>query len=140
MDHSTLWTSWVVKSTEYSVFHSGDSGYEGHFKEIQTRLGSMDLTMIKVGDYGKDLGWQDIHMIPENSIKAHMDLQGRTLLPIHWGTFVLSNHDWDEPIERTWEAAKENGVDLRTPRFGEVVEYNKSYQSVQWWRQIKSLE
>ena len=140
MDHSTLWTSWVVKSSDFSVFHSGDSGYENHFKEIQARLGSMDLTMIKVGDYGKDLGWQDIHMIPENSIKAHLDLQGRTLLPIHWGTFVLSNHDWDEPIERTWTAAKENDVDLMTPRFGEVVEFNKPYESIQWWRELQPTE
>ena len=99
MYNSTLWASWVIKGQELSIFHSGDSGYSDHFKAIGERLGPIDMTFIKIGDYGLDLGWQDIHMIPERSIDAHIDVQGQVLFPIHWGTFQLSNHDWDEPIK-----------------------------------------
>jgi L-ascorbate metabolism protein UlaG (beta-lactamase superfamily) len=49
------------------------------------------------------------------------------MLPIHWGVFELSNHDWDEPIKRTVVAAKKNNIKLVTPKLGEIVEYGKLF-------------
>ena len=69
--NDTLWTSWVVIGPVHKVFHSGDSGYAPHFKQIVEKFTTIDLSLIKVGDYGLDLGWQDVHMVPENSVKAH---------------------------------------------------------------------
>ena len=136
MSKNTLWTSWVVSGPEHKVFHSGDSGYSPHFKQIGEKFANIDLSLIKVGDYGLDLGWEDIHMVPENSVKAHLDIGAKIMLPIHWGIFKLSNHDWDEPIERAVIAAKKNNIKLVTPRLGELVEYGKLLSNQFWWREI----
>lgn len=136
MNNSTLWTSWVIKGEEHSFFHSGDSGYSSHFKEIGERLGPIDLSLIKIGDYGKDLGWQDIHMLPEDSVQAHKDIGGKIMLPIHWGTFALSNHDWDEPIKRTIQAAEQKNVRLVTPKLGEKFVLNEIFPSEYWWENL----
>ena len=138
MNNSTLWTSWVIKGKAHSVYHSGDSGYAPHFKEIGHRLGPIDLSLIKVGDYGLDLGWQDIHMEPERSIQAHIDLGAKVMLPIHWGTFTLSNHDWDEPIVRAVAAAEEAQITMVAPRLGEVVVASSPAPIERWWEALSS--
>ena len=140
MSNATLWTSWVVKGNDHTFFHSGDTGYEGHFKEIGERLGPIDISFIKIGDYGLDLGWQDIHMNPENSIKAHVDLGSAILFPIHWGTFQLSNHDWDEPINRATAAADKNNVTIVTPKLGEKVTFGEPFQNTRWWESISNAQ
>ena len=136
MSKNTLWASWVVSGPEHMVFHSGDSGYSLHFKQIGEKFSNIDLSLIKVGDYGLDLGWEDIHMVPENSVKAHLDIGAKIMLPIHWGVFKLSNHDLDEPIERTVVAAKKNNIKLVTPRLGELVKYGKLLSNQFWWREL----
>ncbi len=96
-----LWSSWSIVGPTHRIYYSGDTGYSNHFKEIGAKLGPFDLTLIKVGAYGPGQSWLDIHMEPESAMQAHLDVVGRTLLPVHWGTFNLAFHDWDEPIERT---------------------------------------
>jgi L-ascorbate metabolism protein UlaG (beta-lactamase superfamily) len=130
MNNSTLWSAWVIKSRERAVYYSGDTGYGPHFAETRKRLGEMDLAAIKVGAYGET--WLDIHMSPESAVQAQLDLGGKTLLPVHWATFNLSYHSWDEPIERTLAAAKAKGVHVTTPKIGEVIMANAAPAS-HWW-------
>ena len=132
MDNSTLWSSWVIRGSEQSAYYSGDTGYAPHFREIRKRLGDMDLTVIKVGAYGET--WLDIHMDPESAVQAHLDLGGTTLLPVHWATFNLSYHAWDEPIARTVAAAKGKGVNVVTPRIGEPFQSGQPFQNIVWYR------
>jgi len=93
----------------------------------------MDLTLMKVGADGET--WLDIHMDPESAIQAQQDLGGKVLLPVHWATFDLSYHAWDEPILRTLAAAKAKGADVITPRIGEAIDYGQPFQNVEWYRQ-----
>lgn len=102
---STLWASWSVIGPKHKFFHSGDTGFSSHFSEIGKRLGPFNLTSIKIGAY--DWTWEAIHMNPERALQAHIDLNGRKMLPVHWGTFNLAIHSWDEPILRTVHGAKE---------------------------------
>ncbi len=136
MDNSTLWTSWVIKGKTHTIFHSGDSGFADHFSEIGKRFGPIDVSYIKIGDYGKDLGWQDIHMTPDKSIQAHQDVNGNTLFPIHWGTFQLSNHDWDEPIKWATTVANKKGVTMVTPMLGQPFIYGETFKNDAWWETI----
>lgn len=136
MDNSTLWASWVIEGVEHRVFHSGDTGYGPHFKTIGERRGPIDLSLIKIGDYGNDAAWESVHMVPEDSLRAHVDLGANTLLPIHWGTFQLSYHDWDEPIRRATQAAAQNGAQMVTPRLGEVFSLGEPFESDAWWETI----
>jgi L-ascorbate metabolism protein UlaG (beta-lactamase superfamily) len=130
MDNSTLWSSWVIEGSQRSVYFSGDTGYAPHFREIRRRHGAMDLTLIKVGAYGET--WLDIHMDPESAVQAHLDLGGTTLLPIHWATFNLSYHAWDEPIVRTLSAARKRGAQVITPRIGETFTFGEPFRNVAW--------
>jgi L-ascorbate metabolism protein UlaG (beta-lactamase superfamily) len=77
-------------------------------------------------------------MTPEDSIRAHLDLGAKTLLPIHWGTFELSYHDWDEPIRRAMKAAKSHEVDMVTPMLGQTFVFGEPFQSQRWWEEIRS--
>jgi L-ascorbate metabolism protein UlaG (beta-lactamase superfamily) len=131
MNNPTLWASWTIRGSHRSVYVSGDTGYAGHFKEIRRRLGAVDLALMKVGAYGDT--WLDIHMAPEPAVQAHADLGAKTLLPIHWATFDLSYHAWDEPIVRTLAAAKAKGVHVITPRIGEVFTFGQPFRNVPWY-------
>jgi L-ascorbate metabolism protein UlaG (beta-lactamase superfamily) len=113
---STLWCSWVIKSGSHRVFFCGDSGYGEHFKRIGQEHGPFDLTLMECGQYNE--GWPFIHMNPEESVQAHIDLQGKSMLAIHWGKFKLSLHTWMEPIERARKEADRKNVNLLNPMQG----------------------
>ncbi len=131
----TLWSSWAIIGANCRVFFSGDTGYSDHFQEIGNRFGPFELTLMKVGGYGPY--WPDIHLTPEQAIDAHLDLRGQHLLPVHWCTYDLSLHDWDEPIKRTVKAARQKNVDLITPHIGEIVDTHLPFASSRWWEKIK---
>ncbi|MFG2263869.1 MBL fold metallo-hydrolase [Streptomyces sp. NPDC048720] len=132
----TLWASWSVAGEEHRVYHSGDTGYFDGFREIGAAHGPFDVTMVQLGAYSEF--WPDIHMTPEEGLRAHLDLQGGAphgvLLPIHWGTFNLAPHPWAEPGEWTKEAAEEAGQALALPRPGEPFEPAGKLPADAWWR------
>ena len=131
MDNSTLWSSWALRGPRHSFYFSGDTGYAPHFAEIRKRLGDTDLTAMKVGAYGET--WADIHMNPEPAVQAHADLGGKTMLPVHWATFNLSYHAWEEPIVRTLRAARAKNVRVITPRIGETFVFGEPFENVAWY-------
>ena len=131
----TLWSGWVIQSNAKSVYCSGDTGYADHFKAIGEAYGPFDLTIIKVGAYGKQ--WPHIHINPEEAVQAHMELKGKVLLPVHWSTFNLALHPWKDPIIRTVKAAKENNVRLTTPLIGERVDMESPIKNKDWWTHIQ---
>ena len=116
------------------MFFSGDSGYFAGFKEIGERFGPFDLTFLESGAYNEN--WLDVHMLPEQTVQAHLDLRGKVLQPIHWGKFDLALHDWAEPIERLSAAAAENGVHLTTPAIGQVYVLLDPLPKTAWWRAV----
>ncbi|HDR4724458.1 MBL fold metallo-hydrolase [Bacillus cereus group sp. Sample62] len=131
----SLWCSWLILGQETKVFFSGDSGYAPHFKEIGDKYGPFDLTLMECGQY--DARWSAIHMLPEETVQAHIDVKGELLLPIHWGAFTLSLHEWSDPIERVTKEAKRLGVNIATPQIGESITLKSTdYPSSAWWREI----
>ena len=131
MDNSTLWSSWTIRGPQHSAYYSGDTGYAPHFAAARQRLGPVDLAILKVGAYGDT--WLDIHMDPESAVQAHLDLGARTMLPVHWATFNLSYHAWEEPIVRTLRAAEGKGVEVITPKIGEVWTSGQPFTNERWW-------
>lgn len=134
--NSTLWCSWVINGPEARVFFSGDGGYGPHFKEIGDKYGPFDLTLMECGQY--DRLWAAIHMTPEQTVQAHMDLRGQVLLPIHWAAFTLALHSWTEPIQRVTRAATRQNQQVTTPRIGQPVFLgDPDYPRTAWWREYK---
>ena len=133
--NATLWCSWSILGTDERLFFSGDTGMHQGFAEIGERYGPFDLTMIECGAYNEH--WPDVHMLPEQSVSAHQSVRGRTMMPVHWGTFDLALHRWDEPAERARALAAERGIRLVQPRPGETVTPESPLQAP-WWRAFES--
>ncbi|WP_111707117.1 MBL fold metallo-hydrolase [Lutibacter citreus] len=130
--NSTLWCSWILKSENNSIFFSGDSGYGKHFKEIGKKYGPFDFSMVECGQYNEQ--WSQIHMTPEETIQASVDLQTKLMMPIHWGAFKLALHSWDDPIIRATKKATELNIKIATPKIGESIVLDKgSYPTSKWW-------
>jgi L-ascorbate metabolism protein UlaG (beta-lactamase superfamily) len=132
-NNKTLWASWIIKGKKHKVFFSGDSGYNPAFKEIGKRLGPFDLTLMECGQYNKH--WETVHMLPHQTVQAHIDVKGKVLLPIHWGAYNLSLHNWYDPVEKALEAAKKMNVVMTYPRIGETIIIGKSLPGVKWWQE-----
>ena len=131
--YRTLWCSWVIEGEQHKVFFGGDSGYFNGFQQIGAKFGPFDLTLVECGAYSPY--WPYIHMMPEQTVQAHLDLQGKVLMPIHWGKFNLSLHSWNEPAERVRAAAQAQGVNLATPLMGESFFPGQSIPQNTWWRE-----
>jgi L-ascorbate metabolism protein UlaG (beta-lactamase superfamily) len=128
----SLWCSWVIQGEHTKIFFSGDSGYDQHFKEIGDNYGPFDVTLMECGQYHEN--WSDIHMMPEETVQAHLDVLGDILIPIHWGAFTLSLHAWTDPIERAVRKSAELGVRIALPHIGESVTIGSDkLPSEHWW-------
>jgi len=133
----TLWSSWSVLGPRHRFVYTGDTGYSAHFREIGERLGPFDLAFVKIGAYGPGAAWSDIHMPPEQSVQASRELRARRMFPVHWSTFNLAFHAWDEPIRRAVAAARQSGVEIVTPRLGEWVDADAPFASTAWWEGVR---
>lgn len=131
--NKSLWASWVIMGNNHRLFFSGDSGYFEGFKKIGDIYGPFDLTMLESGAYNE--AWADIHMMPEETVQAHLDLRGKVLLPIHWAKFNLALHPWKEPIERLSREAVTQSVSVVTPQIGETFSPDGNYPRSRWWDQ-----
>ncbi len=129
--NKTLWASWVIQSQDYSIFFSGDSGYYDGFKTIGEKYGPFHMTFMECGAYNKL--WHPVHMFPEETVQAHIDLKGEILHPIHWGTFNLALHSWYDPMQRLKAAAAKNSVQIATPMAGESIVYGSEDLGSRWW-------
>jgi L-ascorbate metabolism protein UlaG (beta-lactamase superfamily) len=136
--NSTLWSSFSVRGLKHAVFFSGDTGLTPEYDEIRLELAPFDLVMLEVGAFHP--AWGDIHLGPENALEALKLLGGGMLLPVHWGTFNLAMHAWDEPGEVLLDLAPKRGVPLVMPRLGQPVEPARVERVEPWWRAVSALE
>jgi L-ascorbate metabolism protein UlaG (beta-lactamase superfamily) len=130
----TLWASWTLVGPSSRVFYSGDTGWQDEFETIGEKYGPFDLTIMKCGAYGD--GWPDIHIDGVQAVEAHIQLKGRRMLPVHWLTFDLALHPWDEPVEQVLERANEVGAEVLTPQLGELIDLRGRIQTPRWWEEI----
>ncbi len=135
--NATLWSSFVIRSQKHGVFFSGDTGLTSEYQMIRERLGPFDLVMLEVGAYHP--AWGDIHLGPGNALKAHALLGGGLFLPIHWGTFSLAMHAWDQPAETLLAMAPKMGAQLLMPKLGEAVEPAHAEKVAPWWRVVDAV-
>ncbi len=134
--NTTLWSSLVLRSPRHAVFFSGDTGLTTEYQAIRERLGPFDLVMLEVGAF--HLAWGDIHLGPENALKALALLGGGAFLPVHWGTFSLAMHAWDQPAEALLNLGPKVGAQLVMPRLGEPIEPAHAERVQPWWREVET--
>ncbi|KRP61658.1 MBL fold metallo-hydrolase [Pseudomonas trivialis] len=136
--NQTLWCSWVMIDAARRIFFSGDTGYFDGFKRIGEQYGPFDLTLMETGAYNVD--WPHVHMQPEQTLQAHIDLKGRWLLPIHNGTFDLAFHAWHEPFDRIMALAWEHNVSITTPAMGQPFSLNQPERGHAWWLEVETAQ
>jgi N-acyl-phosphatidylethanolamine-hydrolysing phospholipase D len=117
--NETLWCSWLLDSGDYRYYFAGDTGYFHGFREFGERFGPIDVAMLPIGAYEPRWFMRYQHMDPEEAYRAFRDLGARYMLPMHWGTFDLT----DEPVDRAalelQRVVSEAGADpARSPILG----------------------
>jgi L-ascorbate metabolism protein UlaG (beta-lactamase superfamily) len=127
----------VIRGERHAVFFSGDTGLTAEYQAIRERLGPFDLVMLEVG--GLHPSWGDMHLGPENALKALALLGGGAFLPVHWGTFSLAMHAWDQPAEALLELAPKADARLVMPRLGQPVEPDRADRIEPWWREVDTV-
>lgn len=140
--NKTLWASYAFKGPRHRVFFSGDTGLEPEFANIAKLHGPFDLVMLEVGAYHPS--WGDIHLGPDQAMEAHALLGGAPLLPVHWSTFDLALHAWDEPILALESAVRDRALPLLSPRLGQATDV-QDLDDVRralarldsWWREVR---
>ena len=132
---NTLWGSWVLDFNGHKIFFSGDGGYSDEYAEIGEKYGPFDIAIIEAGQYNE--AWSSIHMFPEQSVKASIDLNASTILPIHNTKYVLSLHKWDAPLERVTAAGELLNQQVSTPYIGDTFVLGGENPDTRWWRDVE---
>ena len=107
--NKTLWGSFLIINGNTKVFFSGDSAYDEVFKDINELFGDIDICILPIGAYSPEFLMKSSHMNPEESLNAFNDLKGKILIPMHYGTFDLSDEPLGEPIKRLKTAIEDSG-------------------------------
>ena len=131
----TLWSSYVLDIFGHRIYLGGDSGYDTHFRTIGEKFGPFELAILECGQYNLD--WPYIHMQPEETAQAALDLKAALLLPVHWAKFTLANHPWNEPVERVLDAAQKLHLAVTTPLIGQPLTLGAPLPQQHWWQTLR---
>ncbi|MDL5158147.1 MBL fold metallo-hydrolase [Actinomycetospora termitidis] len=105
-----LWGGWVVTAPDgRSIYHAGDTAYGSFLKRIAGRHRRIAIAALPVGAYAPRDLLREVHMDPAEAVRAAGVLDVQRVVPIHWGTFVLSGEPVLEPIEATRRAWARSG-------------------------------
>jgi N-acyl-phosphatidylethanolamine-hydrolysing phospholipase D len=108
-----LWSSWVILGRDRRFFFAGDTGYTSGLAEIGRQLGPFDIAAIPIGGYSAFSARHPNHVSPEEAAQLFEDVQGRLMVPMHWGTFALNREPFREPPERLLAEALRRGLEER---------------------------
>lgn len=120
----TLWCGFVVSVDGITMYFAGDTGYSPQFAEIGARFPGIDVALLPIGAYEPRWFMQPMHMNPEEAVRAHLDVQARASIGMHFGTFQLTDEGIDEPLRALESARTAAGVApdaFRVLDFGETV-------------------
>jgi L-ascorbate metabolism protein UlaG (beta-lactamase superfamily) len=129
-----LWGGWVFKSSNENIWFSGDGGRGKHFKEIGEKLGPFDFAFMECGQY--NILWPLIHLFPEESVQSALSAKALKIMPVHWGSFTLSDHKWNDPVKRFVSESQQNSIPYLTPKIGESITPHDHSESPHWWEVI----
>ena len=125
-DHAeSLWGSWLLQDGNYSVYFAGDTGYSPIFKDIHSKIGDIDVCLMPIVAYPGPA--REMHLAPEDAIKAAQDLGCKVFVPWGYGTWSLGYEHVNEPLRRLAKAVEDIKPDfvVKTLKMGESLNYVK---------------
>lgn len=102
---------YVLQDSTHSVYHAGDTAYFSGFAEIGRRL-KPDVAMLPIGAYNP-AAFRNVHTSPADATRAFLDLKARWMIPMHYGTFRLSQEPMEEPLQLLRQEVREAGIEDR---------------------------
>lgn len=99
---------YVIRGGGHALYHSGDTAYFDGFRMIGQRL-KPEVALLPIGAYRPD-SYRGVHTCPEEALQGFLDLGARRMIPMHYGTFRLSQEPMEEPVQRLLAAARQAGV------------------------------
>ncbi len=95
-----LWGSFYISNGQRSIFFAGDTAYNKHFKSIADLMGKTDICLMPIGAYKPEYMMQGSHLSPEEAVKAFNQLNADIMIPMHFGTFDISDEPLGEPVRK----------------------------------------
>jgi L-ascorbate metabolism protein UlaG (beta-lactamase superfamily) len=105
-----LWGGFVIQTNSTTIYFSGDSGYGGHFKELAELFPKIDYFIVGIGAYNPRFVMKEIHQNPEEALQGFVESGAEYLIPMHYGTFDLTNEPPNEPLSLLKQHAKGLGI------------------------------
>jgi L-ascorbate metabolism protein UlaG (beta-lactamase superfamily) len=112
--NKALWGSYMIQSSGHLIYFGGDCAYSMHFKEIRDRFGPTTIALLPIGAYEPRWFMKAFHMNPAEAVQAHLDLESRQSIGIHFGTFQLTEEEIDAPVRDLASALVESNLDPKS--------------------------
>ena len=99
--NKALWASFVLETPAGKIYIVADSGYGTgtHFRRVREIHGAPRLAILPIGAYEPRWFMRDMHMNPEDAVKAMADCEAQVALAHHHGTFQLTDEAIDAPVQ-----------------------------------------
>lgn len=120
-ENTRLWGGFFLKNNENSIYFMSDSGDGPHFKDIKEICGTPDFCLMGIGAYKPEWFMHPVHISPDDALKAFEVMEGKYFIPMHYGTFDLSDEPFMEPVDRLKKIAGSKQSQLRIAQVGEKI-------------------
>lgn len=127
----SLWGSFILETGTYTIYIGGDGGYGKHIAEIGKHFPHIDLALMENGQYNQS--WRYIHLLPKDLRRAMNEIGAKRYFTGHNSKFALAKHSWYEPMRNVQVYAKEDGLNVITPKIGEVVHIDQPNEQFEVW-------
>lgn len=124
-----LWGAFMLEYDGLSLYYSGDTGYASHFAEIPELFGHPDYALLGIGAYKPRWFMQPNHISPYDSLTAAQEMKARLTIPMHYGTFDLSDEPLSDPPKVFAEEARKRNIPVAIPALGEIVRLQRQSRS-----------
>ena len=116
--NTMLWGSVLIRTPWTTIYFGADSGYDSHFAQIGKEFPDIDIALLGIGAYSPSWFMHTSHTSPLEAVRAAEDLRAKKMIPMHYGTFDLSDEPFGEPY-RHIQALAANRSDIKIVLPGE---------------------
>ncbi|KAA3614871.1 MAG: MBL fold metallo-hydrolase [Calditrichaeota bacterium] len=122
--NKTLWSSWAILGKSSRLYFAGDTGYFPGFKQIGERYGPFDVAIVPIGAYKPQWFMSPVHVDPVQAVDVYLDVKAKYFVPMHWGTFQLSDEPITDPPKVLMNEVELRGLDsnlFKVLKHGETI-------------------